>query len=43
MLENSKCHDSPTNGPTENQLGWSHHIMSRHVPHDSVAMATAVA
>jgi len=20
----SKCHNSPTNGPTETQLGWSH-------------------
>jgi len=24
----SKCHNSPTNGPTETQLGWSHPIMS---------------
>jgi len=23
----SKCHNSPTNGPTATQLGWSHHIM----------------
>jgi len=43
----SKCHNSRTNGPTETQLGWSHPIMfptcPRHVPHYSVAMATAVA
>ena len=23
----SKCHNSPTNGPTRTQLGWSHPIM----------------
>ena len=42
----SKCHNSPTNGPTVTQIGWSHdHIPScpRHVRHDAVAMATAVA
>ena len=39
----SKCHNSPTNGPTATQLGWSHPIMPRHVRHDAVAMATAVA
>jgi len=39
----SKCHNSLTNGPTETQLGWSQHIMSPTCPHDSVAMATAVA
>jgi len=28
MLEiYSKCHNSPTNGPTGTQLGWSHPIM----------------
>ena len=35
-----KCQNSPTNRPTETQLGWSHSIMSRHVPHNLVAMAT---
>ena len=24
----SKCHNSPTNGPTGTQIGWSHPIMS---------------
>ena len=38
-----KYHNSPTNGPTETQVGWSHHITSRHVRHDAVAMTTAVA
>ena len=28
----SKCHISPTNGPTETQLGWSHPIMSLTCP-----------
>jgi len=28
----SKCHNSPTNGPTETQLGWSHPIMSPTCP-----------
>jgi len=23
----SKCHNSPTNGPTKMQLGWSHPII----------------
>jgi len=42
MLEiYSKCHNSPTNGPTGTQLGWSHPIMSPTCPHDAVAMATA--
>ena len=27
----SKCHNSPTNGPTGTQIGWSHPIVSRHV------------
>ena len=40
----SKCHISPTKGPTVTELGWSHHpIMPRHVRHNAVAMATAVA
>jgi len=39
----SKCHNSPTNGPTGTQLGWSHPIIPRHVRHDAVAMATAAA
>jgi len=39
----SKCHNSPTSGPTGTQLGWSHSIMPQHVRHDAVAMATAVA
>ena len=37
----SKCHNSPTNGTTATQLGWSHSIVSRHVRHDAVAMVTA--
>jgi len=28
----SKCHNSPTNGPTMTQLGWSHPIMSPTCP-----------
>ena len=28
----SKCYNSPTNGPTETQLGWSHSIMSPTCP-----------
>ena len=28
----SKCHNSPINGPTETQLGWSHHFMSPTCP-----------
>jgi len=28
----SKCHNSPTNGPTETQFGWSHPIMSPTCP-----------
>ena len=37
------CHNSPTSGPTETQLGWSHPIVSPTCPHDSLAMATSVA
>jgi len=36
----SKCHNSPTNGPTWDPT-WV--VTSHHVPHDAVAMATAVA
>ena len=43
---NSKCHNSPTNGPTGTQLRtWvvtSHHVPDMS-PHDAVAMATAAA
>jgi len=28
----SKCHNSPTNGPTGTQIGWSHPIMSPTCP-----------
>ena len=28
----SKCHNSPTKGPTETQVGWSHHITSPTCP-----------
>jgi len=27
VVKYSKCHNSPTNGPTVTQLGWSHPIM----------------
>jgi len=40
ILKYSKCHNSPTNGPTETHLGRSHLIISPTCPHDSVAMAT---
>ena len=33
----------PTNGPIWIKFGWLHPIMSPHVRHDAVAMATAVA
>jgi len=29
---NSKCHNSPTNGSTGTQVGWSHPIMSPTCP-----------
>jgi len=39
-----KCHNSPTNGQTDTQLGRTHPIIyPRYVPHDSVTMATAIA
>ena len=38
----SKCHNSPTNGPTGTKPGWSHTSRSRHVRRDTFAMATAV-
>ena len=38
----SKCHNSPTNGPSETNLGGHIPSCPRHVPHNLVAMATAV-
>jgi len=38
-----KSHNAPTKGPIWTKLGWSHPIMSPTCPHDTVAMATAVA
>jgi len=32
IIKYSKCHNSPTNGPTGTQLGWSHPIMSPTCP-----------
>jgi len=32
VIKYSKCHNSPTNGPTVTQLGWSHPIMSPTCP-----------
>ena len=39
----SKSHNSPNNGLTGTQVGWSHPTMSPTCPHDAVAMATAIA
>jgi len=42
MLEKYwKCHNSPTSGPIETKLAWSHLIAFQHVRHDAVAMAMA--
>jgi len=43
VLQALKCHNSPTNGPTETNLGGHIPSYPRRGRHDSVAMATAVA
>ena len=43
VLKYSRCHNSPTNGPTVTQPGCHIPSCSRHVRHNAVAMATVVA